>query len=68
MEPNGLRKIRVVTKATQVTFHTEGNFLDYDGYISFPKLSGNKITFIKENVIYIDETNVADNSGSVSTA
>ena len=66
--PVEAKKYAVYTKSNQITFlstvppeHTD------DGRIIFQKLSGNDITFIRENVICIDELIVDPSKERVTT-
>jgi len=67
-----VKKIQVMTAAGLVTFHVndEGErkclWESFEGKMIFQKLSGNDISFVQSNVIYVNEVTVTDNSGGDS--
>jgi hypothetical protein len=76
------KKITVVTTGGQaVSFHisardvNEGEsvplledlWVETDNLFVFRKLSGNDISFVKSNVVYIDENNAENNADGVTT-
>jgi len=64
-----IKKIQVMTGARLVTFHVSADepiWQEVEGFLVFKKLSGNDISFVQSNVIYVNEVTVADNSGGDS--